>query len=108
MFDMQATNLTDRPIKLSAVRLSRPWTRTRILEKTLITRDPNPGVNTYSSENRIRPRRVSDASCIFILDGPVGRRGKPMTAVIKVSDQFGRWHKLKFRLVDITPADARP
>ncbi len=96
---MQATNLTKKYIRLSAARLSRPWTRARVLQSQLATRN-NDLIGTYSQENPIGPGATTDALCTFVLDGPVGRKGRPITAVIKVSDQFGRWHRLKFRPVD--------
>jgi hypothetical protein len=99
-FRMQATNLTDMVIQLSEVRVSRPWTRARILANVLVTRDPNPNVNTFAHKNPILPRAISEASCTIMFDGAIGRQGKPMTAVVKVSDQFGRWHKVKFRLIE--------
>jgi hypothetical protein len=91
---------TDTVIQLSEVRMSRPWTRARVLANVLVTRHPNPNVNTFAHENPILPRAISEASCTIMLDGAIGRQGKPMTAVFKVSDQFGRWHKVKFRLID--------
>jgi hypothetical protein len=98
---MQVTNLRTRAIKLSAVRLVRPWTRAPTLENMVITRSPlYPQENTFSHENPIAPRTTTEASCVLILGKPVGRPGRNMTAVIKVSDQFGRWHRVKFRLMD--------
>src|SRR5262249_38088034 len=96
----QATNLTDNSIRLSAIRLSRPGTRAAILANVLITRNPNPEISTFSRENPIRPGAVSEVSGTLMFEKAIGRPGKPMTAVIKVSDQFGRWHRVKFRLVD--------
>jgi hypothetical protein len=106
-FQMQATNLTGSPIKVSDVRLSRPWTRARVLQHVLATQHSDPAVNTYSSENQIPPRGIAQVHCHIILDRPVGRAGQPLTAVIKVSDQFGRWHKVKFRLIDPSGASRR-
>jgi hypothetical protein len=82
---------------LSELRLFRPWTRARVIENVLVTRHPEEDVfGSYS----IRPRAISKASAILIFDGAIGYHGMPMKAVIKVSDQFGRWHKVKFRLID--------
>jgi len=100
-FGMQATNLTDTVIQLSEARISRPWTRgARVLANVLITRNPNPNVNTFGHANPILPRAISEASCTIMLDRAIGRQGRPMTAVLKVSDQSGRWHKVKFKLID--------
>lgn len=99
-FRFQAANPADNFIRLSAVRLSKPWTRAPVLANVLLTSNPNPKINTFSQANPIAPRAISEVSGVLVFDKAIGRPGKPMTAVIKVSDQFGRWHKVKFRLVD--------
>jgi hypothetical protein len=101
-FQAQATNLTDNFIKLSAVRISRPWTRARVLTKMLATRHPDyPRVNMFSREYSIAPGAVSYVTGTLILEGAIGRAGKPMNAVLRISDQFGRWHKMKLKLVSL-------
>jgi len=67
-FRMQATNLTDTVIQLSEAHVSRPWTRARVLANVLITRNPNPNVNTFGHANPILPRAISEASCTIMLD----------------------------------------
>jgi hypothetical protein len=92
---MQAANLTDRKIKLSGLRLIRPRIRPRDeLTKHVFTRHPTE--DTYGFEFPIMPRAVSRASCDVIVCRPIGTPGETITAVVKISDQHGRWHKVKF------------
>jgi len=84
--EIQVTNLTYRSIRLHEdIRLLRPWTRAR----------PLPTVLT---PNRIDPKAVASVRCVILFNRAIGRAGRPLTTVIKISDQFGRWHKLKTRL----------
>lgn len=98
VFRMRATNLTDKPILLSTVRLLRPRIRRRDHEiaRHIFTRHPGPNSNLYGSEYPISPGGTSSASSDIIVDRPIGRLGQAITAVVAVSDQFGRWHKVKF------------
>lgn len=100
-FHAQVTNLTDNVIKLSDVRISRPLTQAHLLTKVLLTRHPHyPQVTLFSREYPIAPRAISEVTCTLMLDRAIGRPGRAMIAVFKISDQFGRWHKVKFRLID--------
>jgi hypothetical protein len=96
-FRMQATNLAGHNVKLSALRLTKPRLRRNdeMLACHLLTRHPFD--NTYGFEFPIHPRAVSRASGDVIVNRAVGTPRTRMTAVIKVSDQRGRWHKVKFR-----------
>jgi hypothetical protein len=93
---MQATNLTDGPIKLSGVRLIRPRIKRtdNELARQVITEHPEN--NIYGLEFSIMPKAVSNASCVLIVDRPIGEPGTSITAVAAVSDQHGRWHKVRF------------
>jgi hypothetical protein len=57
----------------------------------------HPADNVYGFEFAITPKAISKASCDVILDKPVGKPGAPITAVVAVADQRGRWHKVKFQ-----------
>ncbi len=96
-FRMQATNLTDEPIKLSALRLIRPHIRRSDddLARHVLTRHPDN--NVYGFEFPIMPKAVSQASCDIIIDRPIGKPGSRITAIVGVSDQRGQWHNVKFR-----------
>jgi hypothetical protein len=84
--DIQVTNLTHRSIRLHEdVRLLRPWTRARPLQTVLMP-------------NRIDPGAVASVRCVILFNCAIGRAGRPLTTIIKISDQRGRWHKLKTRL----------
>jgi hypothetical protein len=93
---MQATNLTNGPIKLSGVRLIRPRIKRSDdeLARHVITQHPENDV--YGFDFPIMPKAVSKASCVLIVDRPIGDLGTSITAVAAVSDQHGRWHKVKF------------
>ena len=96
-FRMQATDLTDEPIKLSALRLIRPRIRRSDddLARHVLTRHSDN--NVYGFEFPIMPKAVSQASCDIIIDRPIGKPGSRITAIVGVSDQRGQWHNVKFR-----------
>ena len=95
-FRMQATNLTDESVKLSALRLIRPRIkRADELAQHVMTRHPTD--NVYGFEFAIPPKAMSRASCDIIANKPIGKPGSAISALIALSDQRGRWHKVKFR-----------
>jgi hypothetical protein len=95
-FRFQATNLTDQAITFVTCRLVRPWLpRGVYLSRNVIVRHPQRDI--FGSEYPILPRGTSPASCGFIVNRPIGKPGRIIVAVVSVSDQFGRWHKLKFK-----------
>ena len=90
-----ATNLTNGPIRLASLTVAQPWMRAQVIDKVLIVRHPNEIY--FGHDNPILEGATSPASCTIILDRPIGRARASMTVVVKISDQYGRWHKLKFR-----------
>jgi len=95
-FRMQVTNLTDHLVKLSALRMIKPRLRRSDEELALHVLTRHPDNNTYGFEFPIRPRALSQASCDVIVNRAIGTPGKRITAIVKISDQRGRWHKVKF------------
>jgi hypothetical protein len=95
-FRMKVTNLTDGPIVLSTLRLLKPRLRRDDdeLARHILTR--HPIANVYGFDNPIVPGAISRASCDIIVNRPIGKSGRKITAVVAISDQRGRWHKLKF------------
>jgi hypothetical protein len=96
-FRMQATNLTDEPVKLSALKLIRPRIKRGVNELARHVMTRHHADNVYGFEFAITPKSISKTSCDIILDKPVGKPGATITAVVAVSDQRGRWHKVKFQ-----------
>jgi hypothetical protein len=95
-FRMKVTNLTDGPIVLSTLRLLKPRLRRDDdeLARHILTR--HTSANVYGFDNPIVPGAISRASCDIIVDRPIGKAGRKITAIAAISDQRGRWHKLKF------------
>ena len=96
-FHMQATNLTDEPVRLSILRLVRPRIKRSHNELARYVRMCEPA---------IMPRAISEVSCDIIVDRLIGEPGKVITAVVEVSDQRGQWHKVKF--AKLRSANQRP
>lgn len=94
----QATNVSDRTIKLSEVTLRRPWIRRRsILTRVLLFKDPE--AHYYGSSHPVPAHTLSYGSATIIVDHAVGRKGKPIRLVFALRDHAGRWHKLVFPFV---------
>jgi hypothetical protein len=94
----QAKNLTDGAIRLSGIKLCRPFVRRHaILTKAMRGCHPNAGLELpidYSLELLIEPHSLTYASVTITIDHPVGSMGKTMRAVVAMQDHAGRWHKL--------------
>jgi hypothetical protein len=96
-FRMQATNLTNDPVRLSAFRLITPRIKHSDNEIARHVLTEHPTRNSYGSEFAIMPRAIASASCDLIVDRAIGKPGATVTAVVAVSDQRGRWHKVRFQ-----------
>ncbi len=79
---MHATNLTDRPIQLLDLKLSRP----RGDQEATLRLPPV-----------IPPGEVLPVSVDLILNGAVSQPGEIITATLAIGDQFGRWYKVRFK-----------
>jgi hypothetical protein len=98
-FWLEATNLTNTPIRLSAARLTRPRTWARVNESQVITRSPDyPRDNRFSRENSILPFATTKVTSIIIVEKGIGGPGTHLKATLGLSDQSGRWHKVEFTL----------
>jgi hypothetical protein len=98
-FHFEATNLTNSPIRLSAARLTRPRTRAPIIDNDVITRSPDPLDNRYSRENSILPSDTVKVMSVIVFEKKIGGTGDRLKATLRLSDQLGRRHKLKFTLL---------
>jgi hypothetical protein len=94
----QATNVSERTIKLSEITLRRPWIRRRsILTRLLLFKDPKS--NYYGSAHPVPAHTLSYGSATIIVDHALGRKGEPIRLVVALRDHAGRWHKLVFPFV---------
>ena len=96
---LEATNLTNTPIRLSAARLVRPRTWTLATESDVLTRSPDyPRDTRYSHENSILPHDTTRVMSTLAFDKGIAGPGGRLETTLKMSDQFGRWHKVRFTL----------
>jgi hypothetical protein len=94
----QVTNVSDGDVKLSAVRLSRPWiNRRRFVETVFLTRHPTQ--NLYSFENPVLAHKATYASVVFVISGSVGRTGNSLRVKLRIQDHAKRWYSVSFPVV---------
>jgi hypothetical protein len=91
--DLHVFNLTDESRWLSDIKLVRPRTHGRVLSHMVMVQQQN---GHYYGPYEIPPRGNTDARGHMIieadLDSAIGKRG----IVLRISDQDGHWHILKF------------
>ena len=73
-------------------------------EVNLEMRDPL--TNQFGDAPPMEPDETRDIRFTFNVDGPIGRPGKAISAVVAVSDHLGRAHKFKFKRMQ--PISERP
>jgi hypothetical protein len=94
----QVTNVSDGDIKLSAVRLSRPWiNRRRFVETVFLIRHPTQ--NLYSFENPVLAHQATYASVVFVISGSIGRAGNSLRVKLRIQDHATRWYSVSFPMV---------
>jgi hypothetical protein len=94
-FRMRATNIASprKQIIMSDARLLRP--RVGRPQTRVATRDP---INDQFRDGlSIPPNRFREIHFAFVVEKALGIPGKPIAAVVSVSDHRGRWHKFKFQ-----------
>ncbi|MGD1039148.1 MAG: hypothetical protein ABR878_18740 [Roseiarcus sp.] len=96
--NFQATNVSDHPIKLSDVKIRRPWVRRRSIISKLLTFQ-HPKENVHSSQYPVLAHSLTYGSATVIVDRAIGTKGKPMRVVVRLQDHTGRWRRLVFPYV---------
>jgi hypothetical protein len=98
---LSATNISRGQIRMPVARLLRPrfWHRQEVRAATF---------DSMSNEYRfdvppMGPNGVRRIHFLFLLDRPVGTRGRPLKTVVAVSDQRGNWTKYKFKRLRAAP-----
>jgi hypothetical protein len=87
-----ATNTTNTALYPTLVRLSRPF-GVKATSNFIITQGPG---GMFSHEHPVQPGGRRAISAHFFVEGFVGKPGRPLRVVIKVCDNFGRWHPWVF------------
>jgi hypothetical protein len=91
-FRMRVTNLTRGNIRVTVARLLKPHVGKP--EVRVETRDP--ATNMYGEAPPMVPNATRDIHFMFVVDRQLGTPGKPMKAIVTLSDQRGRWCKYTF------------
>lgn len=97
-FQMQATNISRGPIRVSLACLLRP----RVGNPEVDVKMRDPLTNQFGDAPPMEPNETRDIRFTFNVDKPIGRPGKAITAVVALSDQLGRLHKFKFKQLQPT------
>jgi len=101
-FQMQATNISRGPIRMSLACLLKP----RVGNPEVDVKMRDPLTNQFGDAPPMEPDETRDIRFTFNVDGPIGRPGKALSAVVAVSDHLGRAHKFKFKRMQ--PISERP
>jgi hypothetical protein len=94
-FRMHATNLTSDPVELRGLKLVQPRVKRDYKELASRVMTQHSTQNVYG-QYPINPQAFSRVCCDLIVDRPLGKPGKTIRAIVAVSDERGRWHKVKF------------
>lgn len=95
----EVLNLSQSPIYLPEIKLIKPRTQAEIIQKTFITRQ-HDGV--MFGRNVIPPGHATDASADIIFRSDIIGSSHDVNIKLKISDQFGRWHRATIRHIRIT------
>jgi hypothetical protein len=98
----QATNVSDRTIKISSRPYLRwPWVRRhRIIQSNVIIRHPTDEI--YSSEYPIPAHSLTHGQVAITINRPVGTKEKPRRVVVSIDDHVRRRYTLIFAYVRST------
>jgi hypothetical protein len=92
---MHATNLTSDPVELRGLKLIQPRVKRDYKELASRVITQHSTQNVYG-QYPINPQAFSRVCCDLIVDRPLGKPGETIRAIVAVSDERGRWHKVKF------------
>src|SRR5207247_5629117 len=95
--DIQAANLTDRPVRIVKVRLIRPKTKGEVLCAEASLR--LAGSPYHSSRHPVPPHDTVTAAVHLMVRGTLARQGRSITITLGVTDQFGDEYPLKGILI---------
>ena len=91
--DVEAANLTDRPVRIVKVRLIRPRTKGELIHGDVLL--PQAGSPYHSSRHAVPPHDTVTASLHIMVRGALAPQGKPIRVTFGITDQFGNEYRLK-------------
>ncbi len=91
--EVDATNLTDRPVRIVKVRLIRPRTKGELLRGDVCL--PQAGSPYHSNRHAVPPHDTATASLHIMVRGALAPQGRPIRVTIGITDQFGNEYRLK-------------
>lgn len=91
--DIEAANLTDRPVRIVKVRLIRPKTKGEVLHAEASL--PLAGSPYHSSRHAVPPHDTVTAALHLMVRGILAHQGKSITVTLGITDQFGDEYRLK-------------
>lgn len=91
--DVEAANLTDRPVRILKVRLIRPRMKGALLHADVTL--PKDGSPYYSNKHAVPPHGTVKASVHVMVRGRLAPEGVPLRVTLGITDQFGEEYRLK-------------
>jgi hypothetical protein len=91
--DVEAANLTDRPVRIIKARLIRPRMKGELVHGEVML--PKAGSPSHSHKQAVPPHEAIMASLHIMVRGSMAPQGRPVRATIGITDQFGDEHRLK-------------
>jgi len=95
--DVEAANLTDRPVRIVKVRLIHPKTKGEVLHAEASL--PLAGSPYHSNRHPVPPHDTVTAALHLMVRGGLARQGKSITVTLGITDQFGDEYPLKGILI---------
>jgi len=102
--DVEATNLTDHPVRIIKARIIRPKPKIFLVHGDVML--PSKGSPYHSEKHAVPPRDTATASIHLMVRGMLATRGKTLRATIGITDQFG--HEYRLKRVVIPTHDPQP
>src|SRR5229473_1466318 len=91
--DVEAANLTDRPVRVVKVRLIRPRAKGEFLHGEVLL--PMAGSTYNSTRHAVPPHDTVTASLHIMVRGAIARQGHPVCATLGITDHYGEEYRIK-------------
>ena len=91
--DIDATNLTDWPMRIVKARLIRPRPKGEVLNADVLL--PMAGSPYHSNKHAVPPHDTVTASLHIMVRGSLASQGKLIRATFGITDQFGNEYRLE-------------